>query len=273
MQVTTYKGIWSRQPLATLGKLTAAALFGSALAFAMLLLTILLATGAVVLPLLIVAVSLLLVAGIVATGLRWAPLLGAMVGLVTMIGGVFTQQYFVYHLTHPAEVGPFLMSLLICAFAVVAVCTGIGATVQNYRDRARYAPRWLPTPMAALGGFVLGALLVALLVQATPAASSTTSVNGVPVVHMGISNFAQSSVTIPKGSKLMLIDDGSYPHILSNGTWENNTHHPATEVGAPAVQNLQVNGNSVEIGPFNTSGTFHIYCTIHPGMNLAVIVQ
>jgi plastocyanin len=55
--------------------------------------------------------------------------------------------------------------------------------------------------------------------------------------------------------------------------WENNTPHPATEAGAPAVQNVQVNGNSVELGPFNTAGTFHIYCTIHPGMNLTVIVQ
>jgi hypothetical protein len=155
MQVTTDRGIWSRQPLAALGKLTAAALFGAGLAFATLLLTILLA-GAFVLPLLIVAVSLLLVAGIIATGLRWAPLLGALLGLGTLIGGVFTQQYFVYHLTHPAEVGPFLLSLLICAFAVVAVGAGIGATVQNYRDKARYAPRWLSTPLAALGGFVLG---------------------------------------------------------------------------------------------------------------------
>jgi hypothetical protein len=47
-------------------------------------------TGAIILPLLIVAVVLLLVAGIIATGLRWAPLLGALVGLGTMIGGVFT---------------------------------------------------------------------------------------------------------------------------------------------------------------------------------------
>ena len=273
MQVTTHKGILSRRPLATLGKLTAAALLGAALAFAMLLLTIFLATGAMILPLLIVAVVLLVVAGIVATGVRWTPLLGALVGLGTMIGGVFTQQYFVYHLTHPAEVGPFLWSLLICAFAIVAVCAGIGATVQNYRDTARHAPRWLPTSLATLGGFVLGALLVALLVQATPATSTTASVNGAPAVHLGVSNFAQSSVTVPKGSKLLLIDDGSFPHILRNGMWENNTPQPATEAGAPSVQNVQINGSSVEIGPFNTAGTFHIYCTIHPGMNLTVIVQ
>jgi len=261
--------------LAALGKLTVTALIGASLAFATLLLTILLATGAVVMPLLIVTIVLLVVAGLVATGVRWATLLGALMGLGTIIGGVFTQQYFVYHLTHPAEVVPFLLSLLICAFATVAICTGIGATVQNYRGAAiRQAPRWLPIPFASLGGFVLGALLVALLVAATPQPTSgTTSVNGIPAVHLGVSSFAQSTVTISKGSKLLLIDDGQFPHILDKGMWVNSTPHPTTEPGTPTVQNLNVNGNSVEIGPFNTAGTFHIYCTIHPGMNLTIIVQ
>ena len=273
MQRITYKAIWSRRPLAALGNLTTAALIGSALGFTTLLLTILLATGVFIIPLFIVAVALFIVAGLVATGLRWTPLLGALMGLGTLIGGVFTQQYFVYHLTHPAEGEPFIVSLLICIFAIVAICAGTGAAVQNYRSSVRQAPRWLPIPLVALGGFVLGALLVSLLVQATPAPSTTATVNGVTAVHMGISNFDQSSVTINKGSRLMLVDDGSYRHILSNGTWVNNTPHPATEGGAPTVGNIQVSGNSVEIGPFNTSGTYHIYCTVHPGMNLTIIVQ
>lgn len=262
-----------RQLLAPLGKLTVAALLGAALAFATLLLTILVA-GSFVMPLLIVAIVLLVVAGIVATGYRWTPLLGALMGLGTIIGGVFTQQYFVYHLTHPAEVVPFLLSLLICVFAVVAICTGIGATVQNYSGvSTRQAPRWLPIPLASLGGFVLGALLVALLVAATPSPSGTTSVNGTSAVHMGVSNFTQSTVTIAKGSKLLLIDDGQFPHIISNGMWIGNTPHPLTEPGSPIVRNVNVNGNSVTIGPFNTAGTYHIYCTIHPGMKLTIIVQ
>src|SRR5215469_925008 len=270
----TLRVLWSRQPLAALGKLTAAALLGAALAFAILWLTILLATGAFILPLFIVAVSLLVVAGIVASGVRWTPLLGAFVGLGTIIGGVFTQQYFVYHLRHPAEIGPFVLSFLICVFAVVAVCTGIGATVQNYRATDRQAPRWLPTPLVGLAGFVLGAFLVATIVAMTPqTANGDTSVNGTPAVHLGIGNFVQSTVTISKGSKLMLIDDGQFLHILSNGMWVHNTPHPATEAGASSVQNLNVNGNSVEIGPFNTAGTFHLYCTIHPGMNLTIVVR
>lgn len=120
---------------------------------------------------------------------------------------------------------------------------------------------------------MLGTLLVALLVQATPTASSAANTNGEATVHMGISTFAQASITIAKGGKLKLVDDGSFAHIISNGTWEGNTPHPSTEAGAPSVQNVQVNGNTVELGPFNVVGTFHIYCTVHPGMKLTIIVQ
>jgi len=88
-----------------------------------------------------------------------------------------------------------------------------------------------------------------------------------------VRTFLQSTVTVKKGSKLTLTDDGQFLHILGNGAWVNNSPQQATESGAPSIQNLNVNGNSVEIGPFNTAGTFHIYCTIHSGMNLIVVVQ
>jgi plastocyanin len=29
----------------------------------------------------------------------------------------------------------------------------------------------------------------------------------------------------------------------------------------------------VAVGPFNTAGTFHLYCSVHLNMNLTVIVQ
>ena len=134
-----------------------------------------------------------------------------------------------------------------------------------------------------LAALALGSiLLVACARPGTPSASvgtgpsssgSSSSGGGEPTVHMGVSTFVQSSVDVPKGSKLMLIDDGAYVHLLSNGSWVNGTAKPAKEPGAPTVNNLQVNGNNVEIGPFATAGTFHIYCSIHPGMNLMVIVK
>ncbi len=94
-------------------------------------------------------------------------------------------------------------------------------------------------------------------------------------VHMGSTNFTQPSVTISKGSSLNLVDDAAVTHIISNGSWVNGTPQPATEAGAPTVSNVQFTtaGQSQTIGPFNTAGTYHLYCSVHQGMNLTVIVQ
>lgn len=94
-----------------------------------------------------------------------------------------------------------------------------------------------------------------------------------PEVHMAGASFLVSSVNVPKGKMLTLIDDSTAQHIIKNGTWNGNTPVPKTEPGAPTV-NVTFNGNdSSAVGPFNTAGTFQLYCTIHPGMNLTVNVQ
>jgi plastocyanin len=98
------------------------------------------------------------------------------------------------------------------------------------------------------------------------AASSAT-------VHMGDANFLQDSVTISKGGSVTLVDDSSVIHIIQNGSWVNGVAKPAKEPGAPTVQVSFQGKDSHDIGPFNTAGTFHVYCTIHPGMNLTIIVQ
>jgi len=43
--------------------------------------------------------------------------------------------------------------------------------------------------------------------------------------------------------------------------------------GAPVIRDVTVTGGSIEIGPFATAGLYHLYCTIHSGMNLAIVVQ
>jgi len=105
--------------------------------------------------------------------------------------------------------------------------------------------------------------------------SSPSSGSGSNTVHMTSNNFAQSSITISKGSSITLVDDVTVTHIISNGRWQNNTPKPATESGAPVVRNVMFNssGQSKTIGPFNTAGTYHFYCSVHVGMNLTVTVQ
>jgi plastocyanin len=119
-------------------------------------------------------------------------------------------------------------------------------------------------------GFVVLSLITVLLVAC---GGSGGNGGGSTDVHMSSTNFTQSSVTISKGSSLNLVDDASVVHIIQNGSWDNGTPKPAAEPGAPTV-NVQFQGSdSHMVGPFNTAGAYHLYCTIHAGMNLTVIVQ
>jgi plastocyanin len=132
-----------------------------------------------------------------------------------------------------------------------------------------------------LAAFVVLGLLSALLVAcggSTTGSSSSGSNEGssstVTTVHMTSNNFAQPSVTINKGGSINFVDDTSAVHIINNGSWVNGSPQPKTESGAPVVKNLQFNGNdSHTVGPFNTAGTYHLYCTVHQNMNLTVIVK
>ena len=119
---------------------------------------------------------------------------------------------------------------------------------------------------------VLWSVITLLLVACGSVSSATNTAEN--VVHMNSMQFVQTSVTIKKGERLTLIDDALTPHIVANGTWENGMPHSAREPGAPLVKDVQINGtDSLVLGPFTTAGTFKLYCTIHSGMNLTVVVQ
>jgi plastocyanin len=274
---TTVKsaGIFSRQPLSAYGKLTLIAMIVSGIlctAFGFLIKN----SNVTVLGVIILAG-----AAIVAAGWRWAPLLGSLLGAFYLYTFLTVTSYPIYHLQHPKAVAlggyiSFVVMVIVLGCFVSALVAGIMATVQNYRRGERRDSRSFAPVLAGLLGVVLGFLLLGALALPSTTAAATTSpatTNGMPTVHMGPSNFDQSSITIAKGSKLLLVDDGTFTHILDNGSWQNGQPQTAREAGAPAVNNVQVNGNSVEIGPFNTAGTYHIYCTVHQGMNLTVVVQ
>ena len=181
-----------------------------------------------------------------------------------------------YDLTHPGgNVIDFIMLVLILAFGLVAVVAGVRATIQNYRRAAPRPLPWLRPGLSALAGIVVGMIVVALIVAANPqAGSATTDTGGEPTVHIGGAHFIQDIVLVPKGSRLRIVNDGSVEHILQNGRWSaNGTVQTVAEPGAPAVHNVDIKGGDVEIGPFTTTGVFHIYCTLHTGMNLTIVVE
>ena len=115
--------------------------------------------------------------------------------------------------------------------------------------------------------------IIAVLLAACGSGSDDST--GPNPVHMNATNFVQNSITFKKGESITLINDDLFgSHTIANGTWENGTAQPAREAGAPEAKDVNIGGNSsATIGPFTTAGTFKLYCTVHTGMNLTVIVQ
>jgi len=93
-------------------------------------------------------------------------------------------------------------------------------------------------------------------------------------VHMKDTDFAQHVITINKGELLILINDSFALHVIANGSWDASGNSlPNVEAGAPKVSIVVTGKSRQSIGPFTIAGTFHLYCSIHPHMNLTVIVQ
>ncbi len=258
----------------TLGKLTVAAVIG----LPILLSTNFVVNGLSVMNLLFAGIALILAAivtGIIlVTRWRWSPLLGA------LLYGIMLALFIPimpYALSHPNETYMFALTVVFLALAVVGIGAGIRATVQNYRkgEGEPRAPRWLGVSLSGLAGLVAGMLIVSLIVAANPQASAaSTNPNGEPVVHMAPDHFVQNVVLVPKGSKLLVVNDSSVEHILQNGAWDaSGTPHAGAETGAPTMRNVDITGGSREIGPFSIAGVYHIYCTLHQGMNLTIVVQ
>ena len=144
----------------------------------------------------------------------------------------------------------------------------------------------LRTLALLVAAFALSSML--LMACARPGTASTSSNNGSSsssssssgscptgdTVKTGTNSFEQTCITLAKGATLKVVQDQQSYHILDYGKWNGTTAAPqATPAGAPAMKNLTVSGPSVNIGPFTTAGTYNIYCTVHPGMDLTVVVK
>ncbi len=119
-------------------------------------------------------------------------------------------------------------------------------------------------------GMIAFALMTVLFAACTIVDAST--LNSGPQAHMTSNNFKESSINVKKGQKLILVDTVSVLHTIVNGTWQGSTQKPALEPGAPKV-NVSIANGSSPVGPFTQAGTFNLYCIIHPGMQIKVIVS
>lgn len=115
---------------------------------------------------------------------------------------------------------------------------------------------------------LLGLLTVVLascsIREASPVSGPTSRLTG--------GDFLQDTITIKKGESIIFVNESTSLHIIENGEWVDGSMKKEVEAGAPTV-NMNIDANADETTPpFNTAGTFKLYCPIHPGMNLTVIV-
>lgn len=243
----------------------------------------------VVVPIAIGMALMLVVALLVAMRVRWALIVGAIIGGGNVLWEI-SNPYIRYRLLHPADFGFFAVNIVIIACGLVSLLAGSAAFAGRNLPAKQAVPAFMRTALAVLSGLVLGALLVAGLAagnqrdvsgqQSVNARYSISSSGGsgagtiqVATVHVNLDQFLPTAITVAKGGKVEIVDDGSFIHILANGTWSSGVAHPQVESGAPLVKDRQINGGSINIGPFTMAGVYHIYCSIHPGMQLTITVQ
>jgi plastocyanin len=230
--------------------------------------------GAIIPPVLAFQALYLLCGIVVATGWRWAMLLPLVVcplGIVADFASGFPE----YTLTHPSS-NAVAFDFFVLEYPLLALIFGCSAIklVQTLRGEPFHAPAALSPALGAVAGLILGAFLIGTIAQAPAADGSATGQAVSATVHLTANRFAPDIVALHKGDRLIIVDDGPVPHTLTNGSWSaDNRPVPGVEPGAPLVNNVAFNNNTVTIGPFTTPGVYHIYCTIHRGMNLTIVVQ
>jgi plastocyanin len=111
---------------------------------------------------------------------------------------------------------------------------------------------------------VLFALAISLLAACGSGSNTGGTAGAGNVVTMNSVQFTSNSITIKKGDTITFKSDpAGSPHILGigkNGIFE-------SEAGAPdfGSQGHMVNvGESWTTPPWNTPGTYHVSCSIHP---------
>jgi plastocyanin len=249
-------------------------LFGAALVYVLHEVQGIITKGSIIPPVLGIAIALLICGAVAATRWRWSMVIPLVLTTVVVAFQLSPGSFPLYGITHPGDYPVFAPIVLHIGFAIMAVVGLAVKLVQTIRRQTPHAPHWLNPAVAALTGLTLGMLLLGAIAQPSSAGAATnTTATGTETVHLTGSSFSPNIVALHKGDTLTMIGDSPVPHVIANGTWSSSKPMPGTEAGAPAINNVSVDGKTVVVGPFTTPGTYQLYCTVHPGMVLTVIVQ
>jgi heme/copper-type cytochrome/quinol oxidase subunit 2 len=201
-------------------------------------------------PLAIIMALTLVVAGVCASRWRWAPLLAVLWCVLSVVPGL---EPYTYDLTHPAETGNFIGTLLSLVLLLVTVVAGVAAMIYRTRQVAgERGARWLTGFLIGMATFVLGASLVA----AIPASDATAGVSAkalaqLPALVAGRNRFDRTELRARVGETVALRLENSDTQVHSFDIDELNVDVPIP-TGTPALALFTP----------TTPGTFTFYCKV-----------
>lgn len=121
----------------------------------------------------------------------------------------------------------------------------------------------LPRILFAVPGILAGILVPTVIVSAPKPAPPDT-------VGMTFMDFSKDTVYLHQGQGLTLVNSSRNIHAVGPGQ---NGQIVSRVRGEPMTGYHLMETNAVyRTGPWLTPGTFHVTCSIHPTMNLTVVV-
>jgi plastocyanin len=121
----------------------------------------------------------------------------------------------------------------------------------------------LPRVLFVIPGILAGILVPTLIVSAPKAAPADT-------IGMTFMDFSKDVVYLHQGQYLTLVNSSRNIHAVGPG---NNGQVISAVRGEPMTGYHMMETNAVyKTGPWQTPGTYYVTCSIHPMMNLTVVV-
>jgi plastocyanin len=93
-------------------------------------------------------------------------------------------------------------------------------------------------------------------------------------IGMTEEDYSEETVTIKVGEPLTFINNSHFLHVLTPGL----DAHTVDQTGMPAMDDaygthVSEEGNVYTTQVWDTPGTYHLTCTLHPEMNIDVVVE
>jgi hypothetical protein len=121
----------------------------------------------------------------------------------------------------------------------------------------------VPRILFVVPGILAGILIPTVIVTAPKPAPPNT-------VGMAFMDFSKDVVTLHTGDHLILVNSSRNIHVVGPGQ---NAQIVSAVRGEPLTGFHLMETNAVyNTGPWLTPGTYHVTCSVHPMMNLTVVV-